>query len=265
MVSSVKLTSSIALAGLLGLGCLAMGGNFGEAETIPPSTAIPVIFTQTLEAGKAGPGAAVIAKTTETVYLPGGQVLPRGTTLIGHVVESAPFRFNPAPYAVQTPSTLSVHFDRIAEGGSTIPLSLEVRAISGPVAAHEANILHYRDETDTTGTRILIGGSEFSPLQREVRSPDDDIVGYNRAQGVFARLLASDYVAGDSTLHCNATSTEQSVGIFSANACGVYGLDEASMPENGSSGKGAFVLESRHETVKLYAGSAALLQVTGAE
>jgi hypothetical protein len=78
-------------------------------------------------------------------------------------------------------------------------------------------------------------------------------------------LLASDYVAGDSTLHCNATSTEQSVGIFSANACGVYGLDEASMPENGSSGKGAFVLESRHETVKLYAGSAALLQVTGAE
>jgi hypothetical protein len=265
MIVSVKLVPSIALAGLLGLGCLALGGNPGQAETIPPSTAIPVIFTQTLEAGKAGPGATVIAKTTEAVYLPGGQVLPKGTTLIGHVVESAPFHFNPAPYAVQTPSALSVHFDKIAEGGSTLPVSLEVRAISGPVAAHEASILHFRDETDTTGTRTLIGGSEYSPLESEVLSPDGDIVGYNRAQGVFARLLARDYVVGDSTLHCEATSTEQSLGIFSANACGVYGLDEASMPENGSKGDGAFVLESRHETVKLYAGSAALLQVTGAE
>jgi hypothetical protein len=265
MISFVRLVPSIALAGLLGMGCLAMGSNPGQAATIPPSTAIPVIFTQTVEAGKAGPGAAVVAKTTEAVYLPGGQVVPRGTTLIGHVVESAPFHFNPAPYAVQAGSTLAVRFDKIAEGDSTISVSLEVRAITGPVAAHEASIPHYRDETDTTGTRVLIGGSEFSPLQSEVLSPDGDIVGYNRAQGVFARLLANDYVSGGATLHCEATSTEQSVGIFSANACGVYGLDEASMPQNGSGGNGAFVLESRHETVKLYAGSAALLQVTGAE
>ena len=264
MVSSVRFIGSVALAAVLGLPCLALA-NPGHAENVPPSTAIPVIFTQTLEAGKSAPGTTVIAKSTEAVDLPGGQVLPRGTTLIGQVVASAPFHFNPAPYAVQAPSTLSVRFDRIAEGGSTIPVRLAVRAISGPVAAHEAGIPHYRDETDTTGTRILIGGSEFSPLASKVLSPDGDVVGYNRASGVFARLVASDYLAGDSTLHCEATSTEQAVGIFSPNACGVYGLDEASMPENGSSGKGAFVLESRRETVKLYAGSAALLQVIAPE
>jgi len=264
MISSVRLTRWVALAGLLLPGSLALA-NPGQAESIPPSTAIPVIFTQTLEAGKAGPGATVIARTSEAVYLPGGQILPRGTTLIGHVVESSPFHFNPAPYAVQTPSSLAVHFDKVGEGSSAFPVSLRARAIAGPVAAHEAGIPHYRDETDMTGTRILIGGSEFSPLESDVLSPAGDIVGYNRAQGVFARLLAADYVAGDSTLHCEATSTEQPIGIFSANACGVYGLDDASMPENGNGGNGIFVLESRHETVKLYAGSAALLQVSGTE
>ncbi len=264
MISSFRLTRSVALAGLLALGCFAITYP-SQAETIPPSTAIPVIFTQTLEAGTTRPGATVVARTTEAVYLPQGQVLPTGTTLIGHVVESARFHFDPAPYAVQTPSALAVRFDEIAEGGSRIPVILEVRAISGPVAAHEASILHYRDETDTTGTRILIGGSEFSPLESAVLAPDGDIAGYSRAQGVFARLLTGDYFAGDSMLHCEGTNTEQSVGIFSANACGVYGLDEVSMPENGNHGNGAFVLESRHDTVKLYAGSAALLQVTGAE
>ena len=229
MISSVRLTRSFALAGLLALGCFAITYP-SQAETI---------FTQTLEAGTTRPGATVVARTTEAVYLPQGQVLPAGTTLIGHVVESARFHFDPAPYAVQTPSALAVRFDEIAEGGSRIPVILEVRAISGPVAAHEASILHYRDETDMTG--------------------------YSRAQGVFARLLAGNYFAGDSMLHCEGTSTEQSVGIFSANACGVYGLDEVSMPENGNHGNGAFVLESRHDTVKLYAGSAALLQVTGAK
>ena len=75
--------------------------------------------------------------------------------------------------------------------------------------------------------------------------------------------MASYSVNGDSTIHCEATSTEQSSGIFSANACGVYGLDADSMAANGSTGDGTFTLESRRQSVKLYAGSAALLQVIG--
>jgi len=247
------------LAALLGLATI---GYSGHAETIPPATALPVTFTQTLEAGKVRPGAIVIAKTTEPVFLPGGQALPDGTTLIGHVVESTPFRFNPAPYAVQTPSTLAIHFDKIARPGDSIPVNLAARAVAGPVAAHEASIPHYRDETDTTGTRILIGGSYFSPIGNKVFSPAGDIVGYNRATGVYARLLPGGYVAANSTIRCGASETEQPVGIFSANACGVYSLDEASMLDNGSGGEGTFVLESSRQTVELYAGSAALLEAT---
>lgn len=263
MARSSKSISSAVLAALLGLGCMAAQDMPSQAEKSPSSTAIPVIFTQTLEAGKVKPGETVIARTTQVVFLPGGQILLNGTTLVGHVVESTPFVFNPAPYAVQKPSSLSIHFDTIAESGSTMPVRLSVRAISGPVASHEASILHYRDETDSTGTRTLIGGSQFSPLDSQVELPNGDIGGYNRKQGVFGRLIAGDYVSGNAVIHCETTNTEQSLGIFSASACGVYGLGTTFMPDSGNTGDGTFVLKSGHQTVKLYAGSAALLQVVG--
>ncbi len=261
MVYSGRSISLKVLAALVGFGALTAQGMPLQAETIPTSTAIPVIFTRTLVAGKVKIGDTVTAKTTQVVFLPGGQALPDGTILIGHVIESTPFVPNPVPYAIVKPSALSVRFDEIAENASTIPVSLTARAIAGPVVAHEASILHYRDETDTTGTRILVGGESFSPIEREVVSPSGDVVGYNRRQGVFARLIARDDANGESTVYCEATNSEQSLGIFSANACGVYGLDSIVMSDNGSNGKGTFTLESRRETVTLYANSVALLQV----
>lgn len=249
---------SISLGLLAALGCMASVS--AKAQSIPTSTAIPVSFLQTIEAGKAKTGSNVLAKTTQVVTLPGGQVIAKGTILIGHVVESTPFVFSHAPYAVQNPSVLSIHFDRI-EVGSTIPVNLSVRAIAGPVASREASILHFRDETDSTGTRILVGGNQFSPLESEVISSRDELVGYNRKQGVFARLLASDYVSGESTIHCDSTNSEQSIGVFSASACGVYDLSAASIVDNGSNGRGTFSLQSRRDAVKLYAASEALLQV----
>jgi hypothetical protein len=44
------------------------------------------------------------------------------------------------------------------------------------VASHSANILDFRDETDSTGTRMLIGGSRFSPIDTTILSPNGTIV-----------------------------------------------------------------------------------------
>jgi hypothetical protein len=98
----------------------------------------------------------------------------------------------------------------------------------------------------------LVGGGHYSPVGKRVTAgPEDDIVGYNKKQGVFARLLA-----GGSG--CEATQTEQSVAIFSPDACGLYGFVSYRLSANGD---GIFRLESTHHTITLYAGSAALLQV----
>jgi hypothetical protein len=241
--------------------CAILGGIGALAESLPASTAIPVIFTQSAKAGKTKPGERIVARTSQAVFLPGGEVLPAGTTVVGHVTESREFAFDSSPYAMQKPSVLAIHFDTIVEGGANVPVELLARAVAGPVASHEAEIPHYRDEIDAVGERILIGGDEFSPLQNSVLSPSRNVVGYHRKDGVFARLLAATYVSPASSLHCEATGSEESVGIFSANACGIYGLTSVEMVQNGSDAGGSIVLESLHQTIALNAGSTALLQV----
>jgi len=248
----------VALAGCAG----ALLGNIGgQAESLPASTAIPVVLTQSAKAGEIKPGEKVAAKTTQVVFLPNGRVLQAGTVVVGHVVESRRFAFDRTPYAAQNPSLLAIHFDTITEGGANVPIELSARAIAGPVASHEAGIPHYRDEIDTVGTRLLIGGDEFSPLDKSVVSPNGSVVGYNRKNGVFARLLAATSVNPGSSIRCDATGSEQSMGIFSADACGVYGINTVTMVHNGTEGDGTIVLESRRQTVVLDAGSTALLQV----
>lgn len=261
MIQFVKSFPSAMVAVLLGIVGMAATEITAQAQVIPAATAIPVVFTQTIDAATAKPGEVVFAKTTQVVLLPGGQILKKGTALIGHVVESKPFLFNPAPYAVQDPSILSVQFDTVDVNGSTIPVSLSVRAIAGPVAAHEASVLHYRDESDSTGTRELVGGNQFSPIESNVLSADGNVVGYNRGQGVFAHLIAGDSSRGDLAFHCDGTQTEQSVGIFSASACGAYGMGMTSLSFARINEDGTFALKSQFETVKLYANTAALLQV----
>lgn len=249
------------LAGVLaGLGT-ALAINVCCAVTLPPSTAIPIVFVHTLEAGKAKPGDPVIAKTVQIVILPDGHTLTKGTTLQGHIEESRAFVFDATPYAAQKPSVISVHFDRILQGRESIPVNVTVRALANTIASREAASPAHLDETDSVGTNMQIGGDSFSPLEKEVRSGDGDIVGYNRKHGVFARLVSNDYTSRYSSFHCASTDSEQSVAIFSASACGLYGFDTVYMPENGSITQGSFSLASRRHSVKLYAGSSALLQV----
>jgi len=107
----------------------------------------------------------------------------------------------------------------------------------------------------------LIGGTAFSPLDKRIQTNDGDAIGYNRKDGVFARLIPAESSESGTTIHCDGTSTEQSVAIFSPDACGVYGFGGASMPANGQDGSGTFTLAVRGRTMKLYAGSTALLQV----
>jgi hypothetical protein len=143
-----------------------------------------------------------------------------------------------------------------------LPVNLSVRALANSFESQWAPRPHYQDETDGAGTMVLIGGDEFSPFDKAVRDDSGDVIAYNRKAGLFAQLLPSDDLNSKSHLNCSSTSTEQSVAIFSPNACGLYGFEGVSMPHAGRSGSGTFTLVSRGRSTKLYAGSAALLQET---
>jgi hypothetical protein len=223
------------------------------ALSLPPSTAIPVRFERSIDARNAKAGDAVTARTIQQIVLPNGREIARGSLVTGHVVAAQAYRFDTTPYAHQQPSTLTIHFDKLEAGVASIPLNLSVRAVANALDSKDATYSHSYDDTDHVGTMTLIGGLSYSPLDKMIQSEDGDAIAYNRKHGLFARLVASG--------SCSGTETEQSVGIFSPSACGVYGFAGDSMTQNGNDGSGSFTLASRGRSVKLYAGSTALLQV----
>jgi hypothetical protein len=182
---------------------------------VPPGTAIPVRFVRSVDAKRARCGDRVIAKTLQIVFLPGGQRLPKGTLLVGHVVDAQPYHFDPEPYAHQKASSISIHFDLIVNGDLNLPVNLSVRALANTFESQWAPRPHYHDETDGAGTMILIGGAEFSPFDQTVRDDSGDVIAYNRKGSLFARLLPSDDPVSKTRPNCSSTSTEQSVAIFS--------------------------------------------------
>jgi hypothetical protein len=221
--------------------------------TLPAQTTIPVIFTHTENAAKAKAGDVVTAKTIQVVLLPNGNQLPKGSLVIGHIVEARPFKFDDTDYAVQQASYLAIKIDQVVDKSGPSPVVASVRAMADPISSQEARSPHGIDETDYLGTVTLIGGAHYSPIDRHVTvGLDDDVVAYNKKQGVFAHLLPGG-------ASCPGTQTEESVGVFSPDACGLYGFASVHLSEDSASG--TFRLASTHHTVVLYAGSAALLQV----
>jgi hypothetical protein len=224
-----------------------------QSQVLPQSTAIPVRFEHSIDTKKAKVGDVVTAKTIQAVALPSGKSIAKGALLVGHVVALDAFHFDQTPYAHQKPSMLSIHFDKLQTGDAAIPVSLSVRAIASTIDSREAAYPHGIDETDHVGTMTLIGGTTFSPLDKMIQSEDGDAIGYNRRTGVFARLIPSG--------SCDGTNTEQSIAIFSPDACGAYGFGGDYLADNGRDGSGTFTLALRGHSVKLYAGSTALLQI----
>jgi hypothetical protein len=246
--------------------CLALPALNAIAQTTssvapPVPTTFPVVFVHTIDSARAKPGDVVVAKTMEAVMLPDGE-LRKGAVVTGHIVEARPFHFDQTPYAVQQPSYISIHFDKVTDGSRNIPLDVAVRALANRNEAYEASRPHSYDDTDHLGTMVLVGGDHYSPIGKQVMSPDDeDIVGYIHKQGPYAHLLPASSFSRFGSLQCDGSQTEQAIGVFSADACGAYGFGSVAVTEDQI---GDLRLESQHSTVKVYSGSAALLEEVGA-
>jgi hypothetical protein len=249
--------------GVLAFSLCAPGATPVEQAAVPPWTTLPVRFVRTVDAKNARPGDRVVAKTLQEVVLPDGRRLSRGSLVLGHVVQAQPFHPDSSTGASQQPSMISIHFDRVVTGNLTAPVNVSVRAIADWMESDDASKPHYLDETDALGTRDLIGGGEFSPLDKVIL--DHDVaVAQQRRNGVFARLQGAEDNTSTANLPCEATDSEQSLAIFSPSACGVYGFEDISMPHPGRRGSGTFTLESPDQSVTLYAGTTALLEETAA-
>jgi len=235
----------------------AQAANTPEQVKLTPQTTIPIVFVGGVSADSAHAGDRVRAKTTQMVRLADGSVIRAGSEVVGSVVAATPFRFDKTPYARQQASTLTVRFDEVVAGSEHLPLKVTVRAMADPFATNAARAPLAND--DTLDTVEQVGGDQLRPSQSEVLSRDGDVVAYNKRDGVYAHLVAG---SGNSPVRCDASSTEVSVGIFSASACGLYGFAGATPAEVGSSSNPSTLsLVSARRAPQIWQHSTALLEV----
>ena len=237
-----------------------------SVRAVGQPTAVPIVLSQGIDAAHVHVGDLVTAKTMQKVVLPDRTELPKGTIVEGRITSAQPSSFDAAPYATQRPSVLGLRFDQIKTSNGVMRIVASVRALADSGDSREAMRPQPLDEHDIVGTVSLIGGGSYRGDARSVINQDGDVIAYVRRDGVFARLFDSQAVSRFSHVDCPGSgATEESVAIFSPSACGVYGLRDLYLVDNGLDGDpGTFRLESRGHTVKLAARSTALIEVVEA-
>jgi AcrB/AcrD/AcrF family len=152
------------------------------AELEAPTT-LPIVFTKTIVANHSHVGDVVTAKTSQVVLLSNGAVIPSGAKVTGHVVAANGFSYDKTPYARQKVSTLTIKFDSVQVGESTLPLITTVRAMADPISSEQAHFIGATD-IDPQGTTTQIGGDEVTPRVSEVVNRDGDVVGMSVKKAV---------------------------------------------------------------------------------
>jgi hypothetical protein len=219
----------------------------GDEFYLPPGTTVPLMIRQTLKSLHAHVGDAVDAVTLQEVEVNGVSVLLPGTRVVGHVV---------AAHGILggNPSVLAIQFDGIETRGKIMPVHLALRALADHTSTLDASTPHFYDERDTVGRYDLVGGDMFLRDDPKVVDHAAQVVGYHLGESVYGRLRAA--TAGDLT--CAATRGEESLAVFSPDACGLYGFPGVTAePMPGAS----LTIVSHVHDVRIYAYSAALLQV----
>jgi hypothetical protein len=236
---------------------LSQTAKAASATSPSPKTTLPIVFTKTVSADKARTGDIVHAKTTQVATLPSGEVVPAGTEVTGHVVAAGGFVYDKTPYAKQKESQLTFQFDSLRLAGKDVELKVMVRAMADPLTSWGAREPKSSD-LDSLGTVTQIGGDQLVPSQSEVVNMDDDVVAYNRRNGVYAHLIAHR--------DCDGSDNEVSVGIYSPSACGLYGFVNVAALEMGSGSAPSTVsLVSMRTSPKVWRSSTALLEIIPVE
>jgi len=232
----------------------------GEAQQLQSDAVLPVVFQSNLDLRKVRVGDPVVAVTTQSVHLRSGEYISRGAKLVGHVVQAVPYIRVQNGYDPQPPSLLAVHFDTLHTIDKSFNVNLQLRALADLFASRFAATPQYDFEEDARGTVHLIGGLDFDPFTVAIRDSQNDIIAYNRTEGVFGKLQAAQFKQGDKLFSCDAINQESALAIFAPNACGIYGFDQLQLIASGEDASGTFAVASYQRPVLLRAGTTALLQ-----
>lgn len=244
---------------LLPLGALLLAATSLSAATapinIPEGTVLPARLNSTLSSKNAKPGQAVTARIMQAVLLPSGAKIREGATLVGHVV-------GVSPASSTAGGSVSLRFDTLRAAHQLIPIATHLRAIAAFVEVEDAQIPLAGPDRGTPSsawTTIQIGGDV---VYRGGGSVEDAFgrVGRPAGNGVLSTLKANR--EGGCRGAVAADGVEQSLWVFSADACGAYGLRGLTIAHTGrTEPRGEITLRSGNGDVIIASGAGLLLRV----
>jgi hypothetical protein len=226
-----------------------------KADVLPAGTAIPALFTKTINAKTTKVGDRVVMKTMQDVLYGPAQTIPKGSLVVGHVVQTS-------YTANDEPSSLTIAFEKIVSKKNSRHVCLTVRAMASLDQVYDAKVpVTSMDQSASLGT-TLVGGDHISLGGKYVYAIDGDEVGIRNRFGVFSRLEPAAAYGGSPSAACGSVSTLQSVAIFSSRACGLYGFSGMQLTRSEDiPQKATITLQSDRGAAEIHSGSAALLQV----
>jgi hypothetical protein len=229
------------------------------AVTIPAGTILPVVLRTAFSFDNCKPGLTLRGKIAQDVSLPNGARIKRGSMIEGHVVDVTPGSRSDG-------AKVSIRFDKLYLAGQWVPLITNLRAIAGFTAVLNAYTPY---EAPSEGTPFSwlpttqIGGDTVYGAEGPVMSAEDasEVVGKSVGSGgVLARVKTKEGTKCRGAI--NGNDSPQSLWVFSADACGAYGIEHMTIVHAGrTEPEGTIVLASETRNFKLQSGDGMLLRV----
>jgi hypothetical protein len=221
------------------------------ATNMLDGTILPVQLSSTISLDRAVPGQPISARIAQDVPLANGVVLRRGTKVLGHIVSVTP----------GSPSQIAFSFDRIEYSKSnTVSVATNLRALASTLEINSASLPDAGPDRGTPSVwwnTAQVGGEALygsGPLTR-----GDHVVGHWVWGGGAAGQVESN---GKCRGEVAGNAREQSLWLFSTDACGVYGYSGVEIEHAGrTSPAGEITLTSTNPNLKIRAGSGILLRV----
>ena len=228
-----------------------------QHSAIPAGTILPVVLRTPVTPTNVKQGQSIHGEIAQDVPLADGSRIRRGSKVEGRVVSVVP-AFN----GVGT--QISIRFDKLYSHGQSIPIITDLRAMAGFMTVVEAGIPgqgtgegEVANWLDTT----QIGGDSVFGVGGLVENSDHQVVGKSLVSGgVLVQARASGKCRGA----VDGNDSPQALWVFSANACGIYGLANVSLFHAGRTHPvGTIILELQTHKTKIQDGAGLLLRVIG--
>jgi len=236
------------------------------SETKPPLTSIPhgtvlaVRLNATLSSVKSKPHEVVTARIMQSVPLPDGSEIPKGSKVEGQIVEVVRGTGGPG-------ARISLQFDKLRLSHRVVPIVANLRAIAGFMEIYAA-------QTPATGpgfgdvfrwmTTLQIGGDVVYGEGGPVTSAENgaEVLGKSVHGGVLVRLSANEKRGCRGEVDGNESL--QALWVFSSSACGAYGLEHVEVPRAGRTEPiGLIILTSDQGSLRIPSGAGMLLRIDG--